>query len=98
MVRKQHRVSFSSKSKKKLKKLELVYSDVCGPMDVETLEGNKYFVTFIDDATKKVWIYLLRSNDQVFRYFLQFHAMVERETGRKLKCLRFDNESEYTSR
>ena len=59
-------VSFSSRSKKKLKKLELVYSDVCGPMDVETLEGNKYFVTFIDDATKKAWIYLLKSNNQVF--------------------------------
>ena len=60
LVRKQHRVSFSSRSKKKLKKSELVYSDVCGPMDVETLGGNIYFVTFIDDATKKVWIYFLR--------------------------------------
>ena len=67
-------------------------------MDVETLRGNKYFVLFIDDATKKVWIYLLRSNDQVFQYFIQFHAMVRKETRRKLKCLRSDNESEYTSR
>ena len=53
LVGKQHRVSFGRKSKK-LEKLELVYSDVCGPMDVETLEGNRYFVTFIDDATRKV--------------------------------------------
>ena len=70
LVRKQHWVSFSSITKKKLEKLELVDSNVCGPMDVETLGGNKYFVTFIDDATRKVWIYLLRSKDQVFQYFL----------------------------
>ena len=76
----------------------MVHFDVYGPKDVETLGGNKYFVIFIDDATKKVWIYLVRSNDQVFQYFIQFHAMVRRETRRKLKCLRSDNESEYTSR
>ena len=62
LVGKQHRVSFGRISKK-LEKLELVYSDVCGPMDVETLEENRYFITFIDDATRKVWIYLLKSKD-----------------------------------
>ena len=51
-------VSFSSKSKKKLEKLELIHFDVCGPMDVETLRGNKCFVIFIDNATRKVWIKL----------------------------------------
>ena len=65
LVGKQHKVSFNSRYKK-LKKLELVHFDVCGPMDVETLGGNKHFITFIDDATRKVWIYLLRSKDQVF--------------------------------
>ena len=60
LVGKQHRVSFSSRSKKKFEKLKLVYSDVCGPMDVETIGGNRYFVTFIDEATRKVWIYLLK--------------------------------------
>ena len=39
-------------------------------MNVETIGGNKYFVTFIDDATRKLWIYLLKSKDQVFQYFL----------------------------
>ena len=54
LVRKQHRVSFNNRSRKKLDNLELVYSDVCGPIDVETLGGNIYFVAFIDDATNKV--------------------------------------------
>ena len=94
-MKKQHRVSFSSKSKKKL---ELVHSDVYGLMDMETLRGNKYFFTFIDDPTRKVWIYLLRLKDQVFQCFLQFHVMVEIETGKKLKYFKSCNGGEYISR
>ena len=97
LLGKQHRVSFSSKSTKKSEILELVYSDVCGPIEVESLGGYKYFVTFIDDASRKTWVYLLKSKDQVFQNFQQFHAMVERETGKPLKCLRTDNGGEYIS-
>ena len=60
---KQHRVSFQKKSTRKLEKLELVYSNVCGPMQVDSLGGNKYFVTFINDASRKTWVYLLHTND-----------------------------------
>ena len=97
LLGKQHRVSFSSKSTKKSKILELVYSDVCGPIEVESLGGYKYFVTFIDDASRKTWVYLLKSKDQVFQNFQQFHAMVERKIGKPLKCLRTDNRGEYIS-
>ena len=62
---KQHRVSFQKNSTRKLEKLELVYSDVCGPMEVDLLGGDKYFVTFIDDASQKTWVYLLHTNSQV---------------------------------
>ena len=75
--------------------LDLVYSDVCGPMEVDSLGGNKFFVTFINDASRKVWVYALKSKDQVI--FQQFHVMVERETGKLLKCLRTNNDGEYTS-
>jgi transposase InsO family protein len=76
--------------------MERVYSNVCGPIEVPTLGGNRYFVTFIDDASRKVWVYLLKTKDQVFDIFQQFHAMVERETGKQFKCIRTDNEGEYT--
>ena len=49
----QQRVSFQKNSTRKLEKLELVYSDVCRPMEVDSLCGKKYFVTFIDDASQK---------------------------------------------
>ena len=48
---KQHRVSFNIPSTRKPNVLDLVYSDVYGPIDVETLGGNKYIVIFIDDAS-----------------------------------------------
>ncbi|XP_048323873.2 retrovirus-related Pol polyprotein from transposon TNT 1-94 [Ziziphus jujuba] len=95
---KQHRVSFSSSASRKSELLSLVHSDVCGPMEVESLGGNKYFLTFIDDASRKVWVYFLKTKDQVLDYFKLFHTMVERETGKKLKCLRSDNGGEYTSK
>ena len=49
---KQHRVSFQTSSKRKSNILDLVYSEVCGRMEIELIGGTKYFVTFIDDASK----------------------------------------------
>ncbi|GKV35980.1 hypothetical protein SLEP1_g44167 [Rubroshorea leprosula] len=95
---KQHQVSFQKNLTRKENKLDLVYSDVCGPLEVESFGGNKYFVTFIDDATRKTWVYLLQNKSQVFKYFQHYHAMVERETLLKLKCLHTDNGGEYTSK
>ena len=77
--------------------LELVHSDVCRNINVKSLSGAEYFLTFIDDKTRFVWVYILKHKSQVFQYFKEWKAMVERETGRALKTLRFDNGGEYTS-
>ncbi|CAA0820534.1 Unknown protein [Striga hermonthica] len=66
-------------------------------MEVESLGGSRYFVTFTDDASRKLWVYFLRTKGEVFQYFKRFHAMVERQAGKPLKCLRSDNGGEYTS-
>ncbi|CAJ2642124.1 unnamed protein product [Trifolium pratense] len=73
---------------------DLIHTDVC-MMDSKSLGGALYFVTFIDDHSRKVWAFVLKSKDQVLGAFKQFHASVERETGRKLKCIRADNGGEY---
>ena len=93
---KQHRLSFRhAYGSRKSNVLELVHSDVCGPMKKKTIGGARYFVTFIDDHSRKVWAYTLRTKDQVADVFKQFHASVERETGKPLKCIRTDNGGEY---
>ena len=55
---KQHRVPFQKYS---TRKLELVYYDVWGPMKVDSLGDNKYFVSFIDDASRKTWVYMFHT-------------------------------------
>ena len=93
---KQRRVSFmSSEPKRKSKVLDLVHSDVCGPMKTQSLGGAYYFVTFIDDCSRKTWAYTLKTKDKVLDTFKTFQASVERETGKKLKCIRTDNRGEY---
>ena len=67
--------------------LDLVRSDVYGPLKVRTLGGTLYFVTFIDDHFRKVWAYTLKTKDQVLDVFKHFKANVERETDRQLKCV-----------
>ena len=41
--------------------LELIHTDICGPMLKRLLGGSRYFITFLDDCTRKVWAYSLRS-------------------------------------
>ena len=53
---KHHGFLFRSSARRKLDLLSLVYSDVCGPIEVESLGGSWYFETFIDDASRKVWV------------------------------------------
>ena len=94
---KQKKVSFVKTGKTpKAEKLELVHTDVWGPSPVQSLSGSLYYVTFIDDSTRKVWIYFLKKKSEVFDIFRKWKAMVENETGLKVKRLRSDNGGEYT--
>ncbi|RDX90855.1 hypothetical protein CR513_27234, partial [Mucuna pruriens] len=90
------RVSFKKHPpSRKSELLELVHSNVCGPLKVKSFSGALYFVTFIDDCSRKLWIYVLKTKDQVLEKFKQFQALVERQSGKKVKCIRFDNDDEY---
>ena len=95
---KQHKSNFSKDAGHRTKHhLEVVYSDVCGPMQVNSYGGNQYFVTFIDDFSRKLWIYLIKRKDEVFEVFKQFKSMVERQCGKKLKTLKTGGGGEFTS-
>ena len=96
MAGKQNRVSFKSyPPSRKTELLELVHFDLCGPMKTKTLGGALYFVTFIDDCSRQHWVYVLKTKDQVLGVIKQFQASFERETRKKVKCIRTDNGGEY---
>jgi len=66
---KQHREPFFSDEQKPREKLELVQSDIKGPINPVCFGGFKYFVTFLDVATRKCWVYLLKFKSEVPEIF-----------------------------
>lgn len=98
LMGKQHREKFEKGKAWRAIQKALVHSDLCGPMQIASLGGAKYFVTFIDDFSRKVWIYLLRDKSKTFEAFKEFKQEVENECGLKIKVLRSDNGGEYNSK
>ena len=93
-----HKKKFPIKERKRAgKPLELVHSDVCGKMKNESLSGKQYFVSFIDDYSHLVWVYVLKHKSEVYQKFREWKAMVERESEFQLQTLRTDNGGEYLS-
>jgi transposase InsO family protein len=66
-------------------------------MIVASLNEYLYYVLFIDNHSRKTWIYFLKTNDGVLARFQEFKAQVENLTRRRIKVLRSDNGGEYTS-
>ena len=93
---KQKNVSFLKTSRTpKVEKLELIHTDLWGPSSVAFLGGSRYYITFIDDSSRKVWVYFLKNKFDVFKTFKKWNAMVEIETSLKVKYLRSDNGGKY---
>ena len=77
------------------KLLELVHSDVCGPMRTRSIGGAVSFVTFIDDKSRYVDVFFLKAKSEVKECFLKYKALAENETECQIKTLRTDNGLEY---
>ena len=96
---KHHRSSFPKSGGRRTTKLfEIVHSDVCGRFDPKSLSGAEYFVTFMDDKSRYIWIYILKNKSEVFKKFPEWKSMVEKSRGEKIKTLCSDNGGEYTSK
>ena len=92
---KQTRVKFGTTIHNTEGILDYIHTDVWGPTKTASLGGKHYFVTFVDDFSRRVWVYSLKSKDEVFETFLIWKKMVEKQTRRKIKVLRSDNGTEY---
>ncbi|MCO5562234.1 hypothetical protein L7F22_015860 [Adiantum nelumboides] len=95
---KMHRFAFSQDgSVRATRKLQLVHSDVCGPMRTPSVGNSLYFVTSIDDFSRFCWVYPLKAKSDVFAVFQHYVSMVENETGCKVQTLRTNRGGEYMS-
>jgi hypothetical protein len=68
--------------------LELIHLDVYGSMSSASLSSNIYYVSFTNASSRKSWIYFMKTKDEVFEKFQEFKALVENQTGKKIKLLR----------
>ncbi|KAK2970503.1 hypothetical protein RJ640_013575 [Escallonia rubra] len=98
VVSKQHRNSFPKGNAWRAKKaLELVHSDLCGPINPTSNGGKRYIITFIDDYSRKTRVYFLQEKSEAFLAFKNYKAHVEKEVGSPIKILRTDRGGEYNS-
>ncbi|GJS29325.1 ribonuclease H-like domain-containing protein [Tanacetum coccineum] len=74
---------------------ELVHLDLWGPYRVPSREGFRYFLTIVDDFSREVWVYLVKTKDEVFDVFVYFISLVANQFKVKLKIVRSDNGTEF---
>jgi transposase InsO family protein len=77
--------------------LQLIHSDLCGPINPISNSHKRYVLTFIDDFSRKLWVFFLAEKSDVFKMFQHFKVKVEKETGTSIKGLRTDRGGEFTS-
>jgi hypothetical protein len=92
------KTAFPSSDNRSTRILDFIHSDVCGSMSSTSLNGSLYYVVFIDEFSQKFWIFFMKTKGQVFSRFQEFKALVENQTGKKIKVLRSNNGGGYTSK
>ena len=74
-----------------------MHLDICGPIRPISNNNKRYFISFIDDCSRKVWVYFLTEKSEAFYTFKRFKNLVEKETGVYLSRLRTDRGGEFMS-
>lgn len=96
---KMHRKTFRSESNRRTKDiLEIVHSDVCGPMQTITPGGKRYILTMIDDYSSYTEVFLLSHKSEVFRCIKEYIETVKNKYNKKPKILRMDRGKEYVNK
>ena len=67
-------------------------------MNVKARGGYEYFVTFIDDYSRYVYVYLMQHKSDTFEKFKEYRAEVENQLGKTIKNLRSNRGGEYLDR
>ncbi|GFU61686.1 copia protein [Trichonephila clavipes] len=96
---KSKRISFKKTGAVRSKRpLELLHMDLCGPMPTESQGGNKYFLSIIDDYSRKVTVFPIRNKSDVFHTFIRFQKRAERFLSKKVIAVRTDGGLEFCNK
>ena len=89
------KVPLVGQGEKALDLLDLIHTDVCGPMSIHARGGYSYFITFTDDYSRFGYVYLMKYKSEAYEFFKEYKAEVEKQTGKSIKVLRSDRGGEY---
>lgn len=89
------KLPFPKNSDRSTKPLEIIHTDVCGPMRTESLGKSKYFIVFIDDCTRWCEVRFIREKSDVLESFKQYKSLMENQFNASIKCVQSDNGKEY---
>ncbi|KAI3825951.1 hypothetical protein L1987_07722 [Smallanthus sonchifolius] len=92
---KQTRSPFSNSDHTTSQVGDLVHLDLWGPFKVTSREGFKYFLTIVDDFSRAVWLFLLKTKDQVFENIESYFSMIKTQFEKQIKICRSDNGTEF---
>lgn len=95
---KQCRLPFKGSGQRSSNLLDLVHTDICGPMETTSIGGARYFLLFVDDYSRITFVYFLKHKNEALKYFKIFKAQVENQTKRTIKVIRSDNGLEYCNK
>ncbi|PKU67431.1 Retrovirus-related Pol polyprotein from transposon TNT 1-94 [Dendrobium catenatum] len=96
-VGKSHKLPFVSSTTTTYTPFSVVHTDVWGPSPVASINGHRYFVTFIDTYSRFCWIYLMHSKDQTFSKFTHFNNLINNMFKTTIKILRSDGGGEFNN-
>jgi hypothetical protein len=93
---KQPRKPFKSMEEKSLAPLDLIHMDLCEKNGILTRAGKKYFILFIDDATRFCQLYLVKTKDEALNCSKIYKAEVENQLEKKIKWVRSETTAPYS--
>ena len=94
-IGRQHREAMTGAREKAVELLEVVHSDIGGPMQVNTISGERYFITFIDERSGRIAITLLKSKNKALGAFQAYKIRAEKEAGKEIRAFKTDGGGEY---
>ena len=78
--------------------LEIIHSDVMGPIQTKSHGGAKYVVTFVDDYYRYTAAYFIASKSEVFDNFMKYKALMENQLNQRIECIRTDTGENKSTR
>jgi hypothetical protein len=75
--------------------LEIIHTDVCGPMSILTRDEYRYFLTFTDDLSRYGYVFLMKHKYEIFEKFKEFQNEVKNHRNRKIKFMRSNRGGEH---